>query len=60
MLRRKAKYTNASNILARLQTDGSMVAFDEDMFGTLVDCVIVHKDRFVFRLKDGRERSVRC
>ena len=58
ILRRAAKRTNAMNIMARLRETVPMVAFDEDMFGALVDCVTVYRDRLVFALKDGTERIV--
>ncbi len=58
MTKRKAKRANAENILRRLRVEGPITAFDEGMFGALVDAVTVYSGRVVFRLKDGNEREI--
>ena len=58
ILRRGAKRANARNILRTVRQTGPMDAFDEGLFGALVDTVTIYRDKMVFSLKDGNERTV--
>ena len=58
MLRRGAKRTNAMAVMKIVQREGLISEFSAETFGALVDCLIVYKEKLVFRLKDGSEREI--
>ena len=58
ILRRSTRRLSAQNVLLTVKEAGPIADFDEDLFGALVDTVIVHPDKMIFALKDGSERTV--